>query len=249
MISCEKDDPNKILSTANYPMEVGTEWTYDRQIIVKKYQTNRITDIDTVNFISKVRIDNDTLLNDTMQVKVFIAQDNSASSWTSSQYNYVDNTGLRTYAYSNAGPLVFPKNSENWPTFNFQSLTDIWFLTNGELFYENPPTLNIKFPLEDNTSWTYRVASQQSSLQIDKEVVGVESLNLIDRNFNCAKVEWNYMFDTNYEGISTIDWIAEEGLIKRITIQDTVTVTNETGDSLYIAQIIESLTLKDLKLK
>ncbi|NQU53917.1 MAG: hypothetical protein HQ522_15415 [Bacteroidetes bacterium] len=250
IISCNKDDEELNLVINSYPMNIGTEWTYDRQVIVKKYDSAisyKTGEIDTINFITKVSIDKDTTLNDTMDVMLFKSQEEN-NNWTSNHYYYMDNEGLRNYAYSNAGAIVFPKKSA-WKQFtNLEMLVDKKLRTNGELFFEIPPTLNIKFPLGINTSWTYRKPSESSELQIDKEVVGAEELILFEQAFICLKVNYIYMNKPSYDGIYMTDWISEEGLIKRLTTIDSVTVTNETGEPLYTAQITESLTLKELKM-
>ena len=251
MISCKKDDDKLTLTVSNYPMNIGTEWTYDRQVIVKKYDSTifyKTEEIDTINFVTKVSIVKDTILNDTMNVTLFKSQEDN-NNWMSDHYYYMDNEGLRNYAYSNAGAIVFPKKSECQQFSNLEMLVDKKLRTNGELFFEIPPTLNIKFPLEINTSWTYREPSESNILQIDNEVVGSENLILFDQNFECLKVNYIYMNDPSYDGIDMTDWISEEGLIKRLTTIDSVTVTNETGELLYTAQITESLTLKELNIK
>lgn len=251
IISCKKDEDNISLIINSYPMNIGTEWTYDRQLIIKKYDStifHKTEEIDTINFITKISIVKDTILNDTMNVVVFKSQEEN-NNWTSNHYYYIDNEGLRNYAYSNAGAIVFPKKNEYQQFTNLYLLVDKKSQTNGEIFFEIPPTLNIKFPLETNTSWTYRQPSESNKLQIDNEVIGSENLILFDQNFACLKVNYIYMNEPSYDGIDMTEWISDEGLIKRLTTIDSATVTNETGEPLYIAQISESLTLKDLKIQ
>jgi hypothetical protein len=86
-------------------------------------------------------------------------------------------------------------------------------------------------------------------LQIDKEVSGAESVTLFGKTFSCFKVSWNYLNDPVYDGISITDWISDKGLIKRLTVHDRVTYTNEYGEPLFYGQTIEILTLKDLKIE
>lgn len=248
MISCKKDDNKIALSVSGYPMIVGTEWNYDRQVIVRKYDSafcSKTDEIDTINFITTISIVKDTILNDTMNVTVFRSQEES-SNWVSSHYYYMDNEGLRNYAYSNAGAIVFPKKSVEQQFPNLEMLVDIKLQTNGELFFETPPTLNIKFPLDINTSWTYRTPSESSDLQINKEVVGSANLVLSGQVFECLKVKYIFLNRPGYDGINMTEWISHEGLIKRLTTIDSATVTNEIGEPLYTAQITESLTLKGL---
>lgn len=250
IISCKKNDNKLTLIINSYPMNIGTEWTYDRQIIVKKYDSSsfyKAEKIDTINFITKISIVKDTILNDTMNVTVFKSREEN-NNWTSNHYYYIDNNGLRNYAYMNAGAIVFPKKSAHPNFSNLEMIVDKIKLTNGELFIETPPTLNIIFPLENNTSWTYREPSESDILQIDKKVVGSENLVLFEQTFECLKVEYTYLNNPNYDKINMTEWISNEGLIKRLTTIDSTTVTNEIGEPLYTAQINESLILKELNI-
>ncbi|MDY0076705.1 MAG: hypothetical protein RBR87_05450 [Bacteroidales bacterium] len=252
IVSCDKKDDDKLTSGINsYPMNIGTEWVYNRQVIIEKYDSaisNKIAEIDTINFITKVSIDKDTILNDSMNVVLFKSQEDN-SSWTSIHYYYMDKEGLRIYAYSNAGAVVFPKKSGCSQFINLYTLVDKRFRTNNEMYFEVPPTLNIELPLENNSVWTYRKPSESSKLQIDKEVVGSESLMLNERSFKCLKVKYIYRYEPVFDGIDITDWISEEGLIKRLTTIDSVAVTDEPGELMYIARITESVTLKDLKIQ
>ncbi len=250
IISCKKNDDILTIIISSYPMNIGTEWTYDRQIIVKKYDSTyfaKTEEIDTITFKTKISIVEDTILNDTMNVSVFKSQEDN-SDWTSNHYYYIDNDGLRNYAYMNAGAIVFPKKSPYQQFSNLEIHVDNKSLTNGELFFETPPTLNIKFPLEINTSWTYREPSESNNLQIDKEVVGSENLILFEQEFECLKVKYFYMNNPSFDGVNMTEWISNEGLIKRLTTIDSATVTNEIGEPLYTAQITELLTLKELNI-
>lgn len=255
IISCDKKEDNDLPKVDAYPTSVGTEWTYDRQVIIKKYESevsDEIIDIDTLVFTVKVWIERDTVLNDTINVKVFKSRENDYS-WTSDQYKYLDNKGLRNYAYSNAGGAnVFAKKNSSLQSAidfnNYMSLKN-GILSSDEIIFEDKPTLEIKFPLDLTSSWTYILPSETRLLQIDKEVIGTESLTLFGQTFSCFKVSWNYLNDPVYEGISLTEWISEKGLIKRLTIHDRVTFTNANGEPQFYGQFIETLTLKGLKIK
>ena len=254
-ISCDENEENILPNVNTYPMTAGTEWSYDRQVIMKKYESetfDKITDIDTMDFTVKVWIDKDTVLNDTLHVKVFKSRENDYS-WTSNQYKYLDNEGLRNYAYSNSGGAnVFAKKNSSLKSainFNYYMSLKSGILASDEIIFEDKPTLDIKLPLDLTSSWTYRLPSETRLLQIDKEVMGAESVTLFGQTFSCFKVSWNYLNDPVYDGINITDWISEKGLIKRLTVYDRVTFTNEYGEPLFYGQTIEILTLKDLKIK
>lgn len=247
MLSCDDKEKDIVPNVSSYPMNIGTEWIYDRQLIMKKYESetsNKIMDIDTMNFTDKVWIDKDTTLNDTMTVKIFKTQEND-NNWTSNQYKFIDNEGLKNYAYSNLGGAhVFAKKSSY-----LKSLVRFGERTSEGIIFETTPTLDVKLPLDRNSAWTYRNSSETRRLQIDKNVIGIESINLIGQNFDCYKIEWKYLNDPGYEGIKITDWISEKGLIKRITIHDRVTFTNEFGEPSYFGQFIETITIKSIKVK
>lgn len=256
LTSCDKKENDILPNVDSYPMTVGTEWTYDRQVIIKKYESetsNDIIDIDTVNFTVKVWIEKDTVLNDTMSVKIFKSQEND-NNWTSNQFKYLDNEGLRNYAYSNSGGAnVFAKKSSSLQFglySDFYKTNDNGILTSDDIIFEDKSTLDIKLPLGDNSSWTYRQPSETRILQIDKSVVGNETLILIGKSFACYKVIWTYLNDPVFDGIEITDWISEEGLVKRETIHDRVTLTTQDGEPIGgNVQTTEIITLKALTIK
>jgi hypothetical protein len=256
LISCEKKENDILPNVDSYPMTVGTEWSYDRQVIIKKYESetsNNIVGVDTVNFTVKVWIEKDTILNDTMNVKIFKSQEND-NNWTSNQFKYLDNEGLRNYAYSNSGGAnVFAKKSSS---IKYGLHTDFYktgvneILTSDDIIFEDKPTLDIKLPLGDNSSWTYRKPSETRKLQIDKSVVGNETLILNGKSYACYKVTWTYLNDPVFDGIEITDWISDKGLIKRETIHDRVTLTTQDGEPIGgNVQTREILTLKALTIK
>ncbi len=252
--SCDNKKNEVIPEVDSYPMSVGTEWYYNRQVIMKKYESetsDNIIDIDTVSFTVKVWIDKDTVLNDTMSVTVFKAREND-NNWTSNQYKFTDSEGLKNYAYSNVGGAhVFAKKSGYLLSsfgLNLYTTYKKGTQTNDEIICEDKPTLDIKLPLDKNSSWIYRQPSETVTLQIDKEVIGTEALNLFGQNFACYKVRWNYLYDPVFDGIAITDWISEMGLIKRLTIYDRVTLTTPEGEPIDgNIQMIETLELNDLK--
>jgi hypothetical protein len=255
-ISCDKKEDYILPNVDTYPMAAGTEWTYDRQVIINKYESetsNNIVDIDTVNFTVKVWIEKDTVLNDTMNVKIFKSREND-NNWTSNQFKYLDNEGLRNYAYSNSGgAIVFAKKSFS---IKYGLLTDFYkTVDNGivigdDIIFEDKPTLDIKLPLGDNSSWTYRKPSETRTLQIDKSVIGKETLTLLGESIACYKVAWEYLNDPIFGGVEITDWISNKGLIKRETIHDRVTLTTQDGEPIGgNVQTIETLTLEELNIK
>lgn len=245
MISCDDNEKGIVPNVNSYPMNIGTEWVYDRQMVMKKYESetsNEVIGIDTMNFTIKVWIEKDTVLKDTMAVKVFKSQD-IYNNWTSNEYKFFDKEGLKTYAYS-GGDNIFAKKSSY-----LKSSIGFGELTGDEIYFETKPTLDVKLPLDRNSSWTYKDSSDTRALQIDKTVIGIERVNLIGQNFDCFKIDWTFINDLVFEGIKITDWISEEGLIKRLIILDRVSFTNLHGEHLYYGQSIETITIKSIDIK
>lgn len=254
MISCDikENDLDPLVET--YPMTVGSEWTYDRKLIVKKYESetsDQIINTDTLHSVVRVWIEKDTLLKDAQQVKVFkCIIDDYIYPVTSKSYKFIDHEGLKTYAYLNAGVNVFSQKEKGYlkSAFIFNPMSGHSLATDDEIIFESQPTLDIKFPLVNNSSWTYRQNVYQTNLPIEKKVIGPENVYLSGQNFPCYMVDW--VFPDSRQGIKMTDWISDKGLIKRITINDRASMLHEDGTQTGdLFQITETLILKAIDLK
>ncbi len=254
IISCDKKENDLWEKIESHPLSIGTEWNYNRELIVKKFESeisNNIIDIDTLNFNVRVWIEKDTILSDTMTVKQFKSQE-EGNNWTSEQYMFFDSDGLKCYAYANAGgPHVFAKNIKGSHAYiDFQlSELHIGCITkkSSGIIIEDIPTLNVKFPLESGIKWTFRHPTETKPLQIDKTVMGFEPINLKGKIYHCYKISWNYSFDPNYDGIEITDWISKEGLVKRQVIFNRVNFTTLDGHPDGSTQVVETITIKEFK--
>lgn len=114
--------------------------------------------------------------------------------------------------------------------------------TGQMLFIEDPAVLSLKFPLQVGTKWT---AKSNSSFTVLKEVIGRETLTINGNDYDCLKVE----ITVNYpnEDYISHNWIAEEGLIKRVHFY-TGSYTDVNG-SEYTATYTDELILTDIDLK
>lgn len=254
IISCDKAEENPDSIVETYPMRVGTEWNYDRQLIINEYEFIKpdvILNSDTVDYKVKVWIDKDTLMGDTLNVKIFKALESDLIQ-ASINYMYLDNEGLKTYVYSNPGSMVFAYNFHQRIIQLRKSRlksTHNYYTNDNQIYLENEPTLNLKLPLQLNLSWTYIKPTQQKSLQIDKKVVGIEKLKLIDTIFTCYKIDYEYRNDERFEGIEISDWVSKQGLIKRKMSGFKIpTSTKETETIDGYVEYTEILTLSNLKL-
>lgn len=254
MNSCFTNENKLDTFVDTYPMSVGSGWNYDRKLVIKKYESetsDKIINTDTFHSSVRVWIEKDTLLKDTQKVKVFKSvNDDYIYKVTSKSYMFIDHEGLKTYAYLNAGLNVFAQkeNGNLKSAFIFNSMPDLSVATNEEIVFESQPPLNIKLPLENNLSWTYRQNAGQLNLPIEKKVIGTENVNLAGQNFPCYIIDW--VFIEYNQVIKMTDWISDKGLIKRITIHDRASTLHDdgtpTGDYF---QMTETLTLKAIDIK
>lgn len=254
--SCQDEEatPNKLSS---FPMTVGTEWIYENENIIKKYESetsNKIIDIDTIRLAFRVLISKDTVLRDSIAVKEFVANE-IGSQIFSKQYYKLDKDGLKEFAYKSAGAIVFAKKKSTefgekkmFKTLGFDPVTGIDNLDDILHFYDIP-RLSIKLPLSFNDKWTYSYPSGPMMMQIDKEVIGYERVKTSIGIFECYKIKHKYINSSVYEGIEWIDWISEKGLIKRQSTNERVTLITAEGESLGNCQLTETLTIKGLKIK
>jgi|GEM_PF-1667898 hypothetical protein len=257
-ISCNKKDSQvTIPPMSNYPFQTGSEWYYNKQVILREYSSESFTDLiysDTTNYQIVVSIEKDTVLNDTMNVKVFktIEMDRyyffTNYAYTYYQYKFSDSTGIKDYAYLNpARPKISAKQNRFIATNNGILVNDLLcngMVSNEGIITEPTPRLDIKLPLDENTAWTVKVPSTANKLQINKKVAGFEYLKPIVP-YQCYKISSEYLYDPDFENVKVVEWVSIYGLIKRQAIFNNVMLTDESGNTIEgFFQIEENLTLK-----
>ncbi|MGB9747927.1 MAG: hypothetical protein ACPLXM_13455 [Bacteroidales bacterium] len=247
VVACDHDNDHDGL--AGYPMKTGTIWKYERILSLEYYESELSGNIvRTDSFLSEVYVVvvRDTVLNG-KAVKCFGAYDYPAS-FRSMEFFFEDTEGLKCYGYWNPGPVVYARKTGSviGNLFSFRGLSGMVGMIEDDapLFLEDPPTLNIKYPLKKEIRWTYRYPRQGMPLQIDKKAVGEEVLESNGKLYGCIKVEYVYMNSDIFSGLQMTDWIAEEGLVQRISTIDRVTLTTNGGDTLGTVRMKEILVLK-----
>lgn len=255
--SCNDFEELLNFSIDTYPMTAGTEWTYERNVTIIKYETDsakRSSGTETFNNTIIVRIIGDTILNDTMPVTEFYSWDKD-SSQNHTDYKFIDNEGLKTYAYTlDGGSLVLAgPNDLSGGCFNYMPLQGTRLkkssLVYKDTIYEKPPVLDVQLPLEKGGYWTYRNGGTGNSgwFPIDKSVEGTDRIRANKNVFTCLKVK---LIHPNYSGIpyEITDWISESGLIKRMTIGKRVQISDINGEYNYYADFTEIIELTELKI-
>lgn len=245
LLSCDKKDEKPLYpNVVTYPMTIGSQWTYDRKIILDHFESensDKVVATDTFKFVVKVWVDKDTILNG-KQVRMVKARE-VGGTCTSVNYYFLDDEGLKTYAYKNAGLIVFAQTG-----VHLKSTAENILSEGDPILYENPPTLNVKLPLIPGSRWTYRQPTETNSLQIDKEVTGAETLKLIDQSFDCYKVNFIFFDEPQKSGTLITEWISDKGLIKRISAFKKAAFVKEDGQILGYVKNTETLTLTALEI-
>ncbi|SMO64647.1 hypothetical protein SAMN06265379_10455 [Saccharicrinis carchari] len=109
-VSCEKDNNHSNLIIDKLPMEVGTTWVYDWVTItqhLESYNSNKVVKIDTTRMKSTTWIEKDTILFDTLDVKVFrfeILNDGFKESTKS--FRYLSTEGLWEVFYYTIDDII-----------------------------------------------------------------------------------------------------------------------------------------------
>lgn len=244
LTQCDSSEYNLTPTVAGYPMNVGAKWTYDRQVIIQKFDlgsSNHIIHTDTVNSEFMVWVDQDTVLNKET-VKVFKSKE-AELKFPSVQFILADKDGLKIYANQNSKLNIFTHQGLNLKlAAAVQSFNDTIFL-------EPSPILELKLPLLPDSKWTYKYSSKEDPLQIEKAVIGTETLTLTGMQINCYKLDWIYTKDPHYKGVQKTEWLSEKGLMKRVTTYNRVSFTDENNQPLYEGHYTETLTLKSFRYK
>ena len=116
----------------------------------------------------------------------------------------------------------------------------------GRMIYLSPPRLSIMLPLKEGSYWTYATGTSSDS-RIEKEVTGVELIKQSGKEYACFRVEWEYYNYLNVD-VKITDWVAKEGLIKRLVKFDRINFVNMYGEYLYTGESTEVLQLTDFSL-
>ena len=260
IISCDNNNEITPIEIQYMPMENDTEWIYLRQAIKKEFESeisNRIIKIDTLESTIKTRIEKDTVLCDTMNVKIFSTKTSTVvggfvgiqNLW-SYDFKYIDSEGLKNYAYISPSETKFKSSSLESDIFNRvlpKSTEKSEGYSDNSIRIENIPSFEIELPLHENSAWTYREPTEMISSTINKKVIGYENIRINGESFFCYKVKWEYFNDPFFENIEVTEWISKIGVVKNVTNYSRTTLMDENGDTFGNIQLSEIITLKEFK--
>jgi len=237
-----------------FPVGIGHHWEYDQQYISDGSGPGEEVLTDTVYASSTVDILSLDTLSDTMETYVFNYQwmdDFGGGSIT--DYRFVRDDGMYLYAYSGGwtGPpksLADARTHCEFKGMRFESMEElIRTIRTGKVrpqtslgpdqIIEDPPIREIAYPLSVGIRWMYRDVDLGHVWNMEKEIVGKETLTVPAGIFECYKIRW--FWDMNDDGewendIAGYDYLSAAGIVRRLVqVSAPITIINEEGDTLW----------------
>lgn len=211
--SCSSSNQN-IEPEFTYPMGVGSKWVYSFKTVILEDEGNLYPKnvIDTTT--RTIKIEKDSVINDTLTVKVFSIKRNipNLSSYDQ-ELKYIDKQGVRGYA-TNAIMIPQQINTPNKKDFMNTFIDKNINLTQGINGIETPPTLEYQLPYKVGNTWAYRDGTGSLGFYITKTIVGREMVTIKGKAFDCYKIEWKYIRKIGDGDIIIREWLSEIGLVK-----------------------------------
>jgi len=208
-----------------YPMEVGNRWVYSQvysqadtaagsmwSVIERGIDTCEVTGTDLFGSVELIRLE-----------QRFTGDDRHiGTDWYSNRED-----GLYTHAYQSAGgyygnpapgqkryviggkSFLKPQDATRWLMGDAINSSD-------EIYYENPPKRTYVYPPVTGFKWLFR---DNDPITMNKTYVSQEIVSTSVGEFNCWVIKWEWDFNGDSipdSDIQGYDWIAREGLIKRL---------------------------------
>jgi len=256
-----------------YPLAVGDRWEYRYTSIGFNYRPDSLRYYYPWNYTgaATVEIVRPDTLGDTLVTYVF----HTSMAINDTVYesdHYMNNTadGFYLYAYNNSN-MVAPTKSwlRSKGGLNIYAGLGVpggpvdldWAFNDGlsggpgpgdSLYYESPPVQSLAYPLDVGRQWTVREHNPSGlPWRIDKKIVDYGPQRVPAGTFDCFTIQWLWdidndgNWDTGYEGY---DYVAPQGLIKRVIIVHDLFATSYNGPS-GLFDVIETIELTDLNVR
>jgi hypothetical protein len=249
-------------SSFEFPVAIGNRWNYSNFFSTVDHDTLGGESFDTTFGNSTVRISGLDTLSDTVETRQFITSWNMGGSGTAINYRLIRDDGIYLYAYDGTWigpPKAIPGDGIHYECngMRFSRLEDLLqTIRNGgygkqkgllpEQVIEDPPVLELAYPLEVGHRWTYRDADLGQGWDMQKEVVGIDTLTIAAGTFECFVIRWFWdidgdgQWDTDIDGY---DYISGCGTIMRTFDYPPIYVTNLQGDTVGVSDAYEEFDL------
>jgi hypothetical protein len=209
-------EPNHYIQT--YPLAIENEWVYERYRIGEIFNAEKQEyTIDTAKITTVVtRVEKDTILDGNIHVKKLTTYESESQLHDVTYVAIVDNK-LITYAYAGYGNGIFAfaktgsSNNLFLLPFTYQPPSGKAYKEQNSIYFLDPPVINLKFPIKVGQQWIFQSLHDEV---IHKKVKTKEKLETKAGIFTCAQLTYHADF-IDPEDFETIDYVANEGLIKR----------------------------------
>ncbi|MBN1481388.1 hypothetical protein EH223_03350 [candidate division KSB1 bacterium] len=243
-----------------FPLATGNTWTYDRHIILTFDVASGIRPPDSTFSSVTVQVVAPEVIFDSLQtIKVREKLEMQEGALTT--YHYYQNNADALYLIASLGlPTTLPKralNSPAGPSPTLIALTHplhtfanpVSAAAPDSLYLEQPAKIVLKYPLAEGTEWKY--SEKNKPRRVNKRVLGEIAVQTAAGTFTAVQVQWIMDFDGDGafdNNILFIDYIANEGLIKRSFLIQGLPVVDDDGTYIGRYNYHDLSTLTSYKL-
>lgn len=256
----EEKDPN-----FTYPLTVGNSWQYNRTISMEydEIGINNGLDDESYTNTALVEICDEETIFDNQPVYNMKTTINDGG-YVINGHNFYNNSDTKCMSYGyTAAHVITPKRERKYSHLKFHNRT---FHTPEDIIYwletskmnrttavdsiVNDPVKIYEYPLVEGNQWTYRSeTSDQIPWRIDKQVTGWEEIETEAGDFWAWKINWyNNPFNEGKdwdETIETVEYVSDQGLLKRIWRISGIEVYNSAGELIGTQTFIDAIELVD----
>ncbi len=249
-----------------YPLWVGNYWNYEKLTVYDfddGATSNGLSDTSFYSAASVEIIDREIIFDEFYCYNFKSTLNEDGTLYVGNEYYNNTETQLIDYGYTNPYMLT-PKVEKDiaYLTFKgkkFNNIQEIIHLVekgycnfgqtkNDSILFDQVQCL--VYPLKKGNEWSYRTETYDGEpWRIDKKILGWTRIEVPAGNFNCWRIQWfNNPFGSGTdwdEDIIEFDYIAEQGLIKRILELDNLTCYDYSGNLLGTLTYSEILTLDE----
>lgn len=224
-------------------LDVGTTFMYRWTQIGLDSLGKEVATIDTETYTVRVAAEDETVESFSGLLRLEATSTNGEEGPTTSWYQLTDNA-LRDVAYIGAGlvPDVMPKRAQQpsaasvLPAALPEALVSNLQLNSTEIIVRSVPRVVYALPLDVGKSW---VSVNESFLQVDREVIGQESVDVEAGTFDATVITATF---EPLEGITFTEHVSNLVMVKRVS-----ELPNDFLAELGIVRLREVVELIDVQ--
>lgn len=219
LAGCDSNDPNEETPASLAPsLDAGTELTYRWTQVGLDTLAQEVATIDTQTYTVAIAAESETIGSFSNLLRLVARSTDGEEGPTTSWYQLTDQA-LRDVAYVGAGlvPDVMPKRSEAPPSVSVlpnalpHGVLSVVPAASDSIIVRSVPRIVYTRPLETGTSW---VSVNESFLQVNREVVGQETIEVEAGTFDTAVIEATF---APLEGVTFTEHVRDLVMIKRVS--------------------------------